>query len=408
MTPTEPSRSAPGRGSLPTLLAVVFVDLLGFSLILPLLPFYAETFGASPAVVGFLVASYAAAQLVGAPILGKLSDRFGRRPVLIVSVIGTGIGFLIFGLATTLWVLFASRLLDGLTGGNISVAQAYVADVSSPEDRARNFGLIGAAFGLGFIVGPAMGGFLSRWGYQLPAFIAAGMAFTNAVAVFFFLPESKPKEARATRDRSGGAQSSFRFLWSGDRASGLLWTRFYFALAFVTLQTIFALHAQYRLGLSAEATGYVLGYVGVLIVLVQGGAVGPLSKRFPEPLLLLWCIGLMAVGLLAWGFASTIPALLLSQIPIALSGGVFGAVANGALSKSVPGSEVGAVLGVGTSLESVTRVVAPSLGGVLLGDLGTWAPGVFGTVVLVLLFPYARRALARSRAVAALDDPSLS
>ncbi|RMH20596.1 MAG: MFS transporter [Gemmatimonadetes bacterium] len=416
----------PAAGSLPILLAVVFVDMLGFSIILPLLPFYAETFGASPAVVGLLVASYAAAQLVGAPLLGGLSDRFGRRPVLVLSILGTAAGFVLFGLAGSLTVLFASRVIDGLTGGNISVAQAYVADVSEPAQRARNFGLIGAAFGLGFVIGPALGGFLSRWGYALPAFLAAGMATLNAVAVWIALPESLPAERRrggaTAAPRAGGRAataegaedgtgrpqaaagattsrppSAFRHLWAGDRAGGLLWLRFYFALAFVTFQTIFALWSQYHLGLDAEKTGYVLGYIGVLIVLVQGGLVGMVARRFREERVLVTCIVVMAGGLAAWAFAPNVPVLLVTLVPLAASGGVFRAVATSALSAAVAADEVGAALGAATSLESLTRALAPSIGGVLLEHYGTWAPGLFGTAVLVLLLPYAIGALRRPR-----------
>jgi len=149
---------------LASIFLIVFIDLLGFGLILPLLPYYAESFGASDTVVGFLVASYAAAQLVGAPLLGRLSDRFGRRPILLVSLLGTLLSFLLLGFAKTLWVLFAARIFDGITGGNISVAQAYISDVTDEKSRAKGLGMIGAAFGLGFIFGPATGGFLSQWG----------------------------------------------------------------------------------------------------------------------------------------------------------------------------------------------------------------------------------------------------
>ena len=187
---------------LATIFAVVFVDLLGFSLILPLLPYYAEKYGATPAVVGLLVASYALAQLIGAPLLGRLSDRYGRRPVLLVSIAGTALGFLLLAFAepiaglfggsnaAVIAVLFLSRILDGLTGGNLSVAQAYITDVTDVKNRAKSLGMIGAAFGLGFIIGPVIGGVLSQWGYALPAFVAAGLATANLIAVYFFLPES--------------------------------------------------------------------------------------------------------------------------------------------------------------------------------------------------------------------------
>jgi DHA1 family tetracycline resistance protein-like MFS transporter len=169
---------------------IVFIDLLGFSIILPLLPFYAETFGASPTVVGLLVAIYAAAQMVGSPILGRLSDKFGRRPILLVSIFGSALGFIFLGIANSLLVLFFARFFDGITGGNISVAQAYITDVTDEKNRSRGLGLIGAAFGLGFIIGPALGGVLSQWGYAVPAFAAAGVAFVNLGMVWFWLPES--------------------------------------------------------------------------------------------------------------------------------------------------------------------------------------------------------------------------
>ena len=194
---------------------VVFVDLLGFGLILPLLPYYADAYGATPIIVGLLTASYAAAQLVGAPLLGRLSDRYGRRPILLVSIFGTFVGFVMLGVAEWLgnglasWLglaasanafilsfLFASRMLDGLTGGNISVAQAYITDVTTEENRAQGLGMIGAAFGLGFIIGPATGGLLSTYGYAVPAFAAAGLALLNLVAVYFYLPESLTPEKR--------------------------------------------------------------------------------------------------------------------------------------------------------------------------------------------------------------------
>src|SRR5512136_2377508 len=180
---------------------IVFIDLLGFGLILPLLPFYAKSFGASELTVGLLLASYSLMQFIGAPVLGRLSDRYGRRPILLVSQFGTFIGFMILGFANALWMLFLSRIIDGISGANISTAQAYIADVSDEKNRAKNFGLIGAAFGLGFIIGPAVGGFLSRFGYQVPAFAAAGLSLLSMVLTYFMLHEPERK-ATARRDFS--------------------------------------------------------------------------------------------------------------------------------------------------------------------------------------------------------------
>ncbi|HEU0049379.1 MAG TPA: MFS transporter, partial [Nitrososphaera sp.] len=180
------------RSPLIVIFTTVFIDLVGFGIVIPVLPFYAEStsFNATPRTIGLLFASYSIMQLIFSPILGRLSDKYGRRPVLLLSIIGTGIGFLVLGFATTIFMLFAGRILDGITGGNISTAQAYIADITTKENRAKGMGLIGAAFGLGFIFGPAIGGILSRWGIHVPFFFAASLCFANAALLYFTLPET--------------------------------------------------------------------------------------------------------------------------------------------------------------------------------------------------------------------------
>ena len=396
---------------------VVFVDLLGFGLILPLLPYYADAYGATPIVVGLLTASYAAAQLIGAPLLGRLSDRYGRRPILLVSIFGTFVGFVMLGVAEWLgnglasWlglaasanafilsILFASRILDGLTGGNISVAQAYITDVTTDENRAQGLGMIGAAFGLGFIIGPATGGLLSTYGYAVPAFAAAGLALLNLVAVYFYLPESLTPEKRMEMATYKSEQPSFslRSLWQAlnrPRVGPLLNIRFFFGLAFSIFQTIFALYALYRLDLDARATGFILTYVGFLSVIVQGFAVGKLSNKFKENHLILVSTLLMAGSLFAWAFTPNVIVLLIIMAPLAFAGGILGTILNSALTKVVYPEEVGGTLGLSASLESLTRVIAPSLGGFLLGQVGTWAPGVLASLIMVWISVYVWRRL---------------
>src|ERR1700741_879763 len=194
------------RSPLIVIFTTVFIDLVGFGIVIPVLPFYAEgtAFNATPRTVGFLFASYSIMQLIFSPILGRLSDKHGRRPVLFLSIIGTGIGFLILGFAKTIWLLFAGRILDGITGGNISTAQAYIADITTKENRAKGMGMIGAAFGLGFIFGPAIGGILSRWGIQVPCFFAAGLCFANSLLLYFTLPETVNAEHPAKNLAGGG------------------------------------------------------------------------------------------------------------------------------------------------------------------------------------------------------------
>ncbi|HSJ56528.1 MAG TPA: MFS transporter [Anaerolineae bacterium] len=403
-----------------TVFVIVFVDLLGFGLILPLLPYYADEYGASATVVGLLGASYAAAQFVGAPVLGRLSDRYGRRPILLVSILGTAAGFLLLGFAdplgralagllpgggstsavntAVLAVLFASRILDGLTGGNISVAQAYITDVTDEANRARGLGLIGAAFGLGFIIGPATGGALSAGGrYAVPAFVAAGLAFLNWLAVLFWLPESLTPEARERmKNQPRGSVISLRELWRAlgrPRFGPLLHVRLFYGLAFATFTGVFALYAQYRLDLTSTQTGYVLAYVGLLSVLVQGLAIGRLTRRFPENHLILAAVALLGASLLAWAFAPNVPVLLLVLAPVALASGVLNTVINSAITKAVYVEEVGGALGAAASIESLTRVVGPSAGGLLLDVLGTWAPGLLAAALLAWLVSFVWRRL---------------
>ena len=374
------------RKRLFSILLVVFIDLLGFSLILPLLPYYAETFNASEFTTGLLIASYALMQLIGAPILGRLSDRYGRRPVLLVSVFGTFIGFLLFGFATSLWILFAARILDGITGGNLSVAQAYISDVTDAKNRAKGLGLIGAAFGFGFIIGPVTGGILSQYGYNVPAFVAAGLALINFILIYAWLPESLTKEKREQLGEQKKPSFTLDALVTALKrpfTGSLLITRFFFSLAFAIFQTIFSLYALAKFNLTARDTGFVLTYVGVLSVFVQGFLVGRLTNRFREDHLITVAVALMAVSLLGWALAPSVFWLLVVLTPTSISGGILNTLLSSTLTKTVAPQEIGGILGLSASVESSTRIIAPILGGALLEKIGTWSPGAFGAIVMI-------------------------
>jgi DHA1 family tetracycline resistance protein-like MFS transporter len=374
-----------------SIILVVFIDLLGFSLILPLLPYYAETFKANNFVTGLLVASYAAAQLIGAPLLGRLSDRYGRRPILIASIFGTFIGFLLLGFAKTLAMLFAARILDGLTGGNLSIAQAYISDVTEAKDRSKGLGMIGAAFGLGFIIGPVTGGFLSQWGYAVPALVAAALSFINLILVYAWLPESLTPEKRTRMDQRKPAVTFGALLQALRRpfTGSLLVTRFFFGLAFAIFQTIFSLYTLTKFNLSAQSTGLILTYVGVLSVVVQGFLVGRITARFREDILIVGCAALMALSLAGWALAPSVIALIVILTPTAISGGILNTLLSSTLTKAVEPQEVGGILGLSAAVESSTRMFAPIIGGALLQQLGTWAPGSFGAIVMAAVFLYA-------------------
>lgn len=410
------------RSRLANIFLVVFIDLLGFGLILPLLPYYAGEYGASQFLVGLLVASYAAAQFIGAPLLGRLSDRFGRRPILVISIGGTALGLLLLGLAAPLGralssfvladptphqaialqngailgVMFISRMLSGLTGGNITVAQAYIADVTDAQNRAKGLGLIGAAFGLGFIMGPAIGGALSVWGYATPALAASALAVVNLVGVILFLPESLTEERKAelagqTRRALISISAMVEEL-AKPRVGPLITIRLFYALAVALFQTMFTLWAKDSLGLTAQATSYLLAYVGLLSVIVQGGLMGQLTKRFSESKLIAWAAVIQAVSLLAWAFTPSVPVLLVVITPMSFSTGVLNTVINSAITRAVPPHEVGGALGIAGALESLSRVVSPSVGGWLLGSVGAWAPGLVAAIIMsgVTVFAWQR------------------
>jgi DHA1 family tetracycline resistance protein-like MFS transporter len=384
---------------------VVFVDLLGFGLILPLLPYYAETFGATPLIIGFLVASYAAASLIGAPVMGRLSDRYGRRLILLLSVAGTFIGYLLLGFAQPIGtffanafgsqevntfiigILFLSRMVDGLTGGNITVAQAYISDVTDESNRSRGFGVIGSAFGLGFIIGPAAGGFLSQWGYNIPAFAAAGLAFLNLISIFFFLPESLTRERRdaiQNQKRPAITLNALIDALNRPKVGPLLLVRFFLMMAFSMFQTVFALFAQHKLNLSSQSTGFFLTYVGLYSVLIQGVGIGMLTKRFKDGRLIIMSLWLMFIGLVGWAITPNVLIMLITILPLAGGGWIANTILTSGISKAVTPDEIGGMLGISNSVESVTRVISPSIGGLLFGGIGVWAPGVFSAVMILL------------------------
>ncbi|MBN1955931.1 MAG: MFS transporter [Anaerolineae bacterium] len=409
-------------------IAFVFVDLLGYSLFLPLLPYYADTLGATPTLIGLLIASNALAQLLASPLVGRASDRFGRRPLLILSIAGTLTSFVLLALveplgnvlaglfpaltagSAALAMLFFSRMLDGLAGGNASLARAYIADVTDEANRAKGMGMIGAAFGLGFVIGPAMGGLLSNWGaaealvaaiglsrYAVPALAAVLLSTLNLVGVVLWLPESLSPERRAELAASPATAITARAMLEGlrrPRYGPLLTTRFFYLLAFSLFTTNFSLYTQYRLGLDDRVTSYILAYVGVLVVLVQGFAIGRLTDRFRETRLIFGGVMLLGLALLAWAVVPNVWLLLVVLAPLALSGGVLNTVTNSAISKAVHREEVGGALGLSEAFNSLGRVIAPAIGGLAIEQLGASSLGLLGAAIMVGVTFFVRRTLA--------------
>ena len=363
------------RSPLIVIFTTVFIDLVGFGIVIPVLPFYAEStmFNATPRTVGLLFASYSIMQLIFSPILGGLSDKYGRRPVLFLSILGTGLGFLILGFATTLWMLFFGRILDGITGGNISTAQAYIADITTKEDRAKGMGLVGAAFGLGFIFGPAIGGILSRWGIHVPFFFAAGLCFANAILLFFTLPETVTKDHPARSSAAGGrgVRQLIRSL-KQPRLAFVLVIYFLFVVAFSIMTTSFSLYVMFRFGYDVQHTGYLFAYVGLIAVVVQGGLIGRLVKRFGELPLVITGALCFSISLFAVPFvgpaAGGLAALLIGGGVFSLGNSLATPALTSLASKSVGPAEQGTVLGVTQSVASLARAVGPFLAAVLINS----------------------------------------
>jgi multidrug resistance protein len=366
------------------LFLTVFLDLVGFGIVIPLLPLYAERFGASPMAVVWLVAIYSLMQFVFAPWWGQLSDRIGRRPVLLIGLFGSAVSYLAFGLAGSLLVLFVARAAAGIMGANIGVAQAYVADITSPEDRAKGMGMIGAAFGLGFIFGPAIGGGLSHFGPAVPFLAAGALAFVNGLMAIRWLAESRPVLTKPVRTQFGfRARFDTLIGFARDGRGGTLMAVFFLVtFAFAALEATFSLWADRRWEFTPAQVAYLFAYIGVLITIVQGVMVGPLVRRLGERRLALVGSAVLSLGLIAIPAAPSIAWLAGALALLALGQGTTMPAISALISRAAPAGEQGRLLGVSQSLSALGRVLGPVWGGIAFARIGIGAPYVTGGLVV--------------------------
>jgi DHA1 family tetracycline resistance protein-like MFS transporter len=390
-----------------TMLSVVFVDLVGFGVIIPLLPFYGQEFHASPWTITTLMSTYSACQLIAAPLWGRLSDRVGRRPVVLVSVTTSVLGYLWLGSADALWMLFAARMLQGLSAGNISVAQAYMADISTPENRAKAMGGLGAALGLGFVIGPAIGGLLAggdpnRLNVALPSYVAAGLSSVALVLAITALRESLPPALRmAARDRPGRVAQIFD-AFGRPRLRQLMILFFTTSVAFAGMESSFALWTYARFGWGPEQVGYTFGMVGIVLVIVQGGLIGPLTRRFGEARTLLGGTISIALGLALMAAARTPPLGIAASCLLALGMGMASPSTSALISREAGAFEQGGILGVNQSVGSFARIVGPAIAGAGFTYAGPSAPYVSGALLMLVSALLAWRIVRRS------ETPALS
>jgi multidrug resistance protein len=360
----------------------VFIDLLGFGIIIPLLPFYAEHFGASALVVGLLSTSFSAAQFLFAPLWGRLSDRVGRRPVILIGLVGSALSYALFAVATSLPLLFVARTLAGIAGANIPTAQAFIADVTTPDKRAKGMGIIGAAFGLGFIFGPAIGGFLSRWGYAAPAWFAAALSIANFAAALILLPESKPAD-RGPAERVGRIEV-FRRALDRPHLPQVLLVFFLVITSFSSFENTFALYSERRFDFNAQTIGYMFAWIGVVLATIQGGVVGRVVARFGEHRIVPAALLLMAVSLALIAFSPTVPVLAVVTGLLAVGMGFNSPSIMSAISQLADPKDQGSTLGLSQSLGSLARIIGPMWGGFVFDHFGIGTPFVTaGALMLV-------------------------
>ena len=359
-----------------TIWTTVALDLVGFGIVVPILGRYAERFGANGLQVGLMFASFSIAQMVFAPILGRISDKVGRKPVIVFSLIGTAIGSFVTGAAGALWVLFLGRILDGASGASVAVAQGAVADIAPPEQRARLMGMMGAAFGVGFVVGPALGGLAALGGPHVPFYLAGTIAAVNAVAAMIRLPETKPDTSHITEKHQRGSALSpalKRFALVG----------FLSMLGFAGFEATFSIWGQKQFGFTEGSASIVFVFVGVTLVAVQGGLIGPLTQRLGSRKLLRIGLSLVAVGLLLLGVTTTWPLLFVALFLLSLGQGISGPSGGALVAELAPVERRGEAIGYQQSTAAFGRVAGPVMAGALFDHVGISAPFLVSGLLII-------------------------
>lgn len=381
------------RPSLTFILITIFVDILGYSMMIPLLPFFVQKQGGGAAVAGALASLYAFLQLFSGPVLGSLSDRIGRKPILLACLFGTAIAYAAFGWADSLLLLFLAVTLDGLTGNNLTTSHAYIADVTTSAERSRGLSLAGAAFGLGVMAGPVLSGFLSGYGLALPAFVAAGIAFANTLYGLLFLPESLPLEKRAHQPVSFNAFAQLKGLFDLRAIRFLLIAIFTLNLAFSGLQTNFPLFSNARFDWTPRQNGFFFAFVGVMAVLVQGFLYARLQPRLGERRLAALGLGFLSLGMAGIALTPSAWTLYLFVAIAALGSGSSIPSLSGMVSARVGESRQGQLMGGMQTLLGLTTIVGPMLAGLSFERIGVSAPYWIGSgLALLALLAFTRAA----------------
>lgn len=376
-----------------TIFAIVFIDLLGFGIVLPLLPYIAETYLASPLTIGLLSATYSFFQFIAGPILGRLSDRYGRKRLLILSQFGSVLGYLLLAFAHSLPLLFLSRVIDGITGGNISIAQAVMADLTTKETRARGMGLLGAAFGLGFMLGPTLGGYLSQFGFAIPAYFAAGIGLLTTLATTLFLKETVNVKAVHHSPKTALTWTELRAVLKTYPIGLLIITFFLVSLGFSGMQGTYALWAQDTFAWGPRQVGYIFGFIGILAILIQVQVLPRAISRFGERTLLKLSLPTLSAGFLLLSLTHTLPLHLFANFLIVLGNSLANPTLSAIATESIDPKEYGETLGLLQSAGSLGRIAGPAAAGEIYTLYGKNTPFQISAAIFLLTSLYLTRNL---------------
>jgi multidrug resistance protein len=382
----------------------IFIDFAGFGIVLPLLPFWAERLGAGAVGVGLILTIYALAQFIFTPVLGIFSDRYGRRPVILASLLIEALSLALSALAGSLAILLVARLIGGLGASNIGSAQAVVADVTPGESRARGMGLMGAAIGLGFVFGPALGGVLAPLGSAVPFWVAMFVALANALLVLHFPPETRHRETAGatvpfTNRGMGGVLAGWRWVLRNPTVARLVVINLLFTVAFSAMEAVFPLFTQHSFGWKAIQNGYIFTFAGIVIVLMQGGLVGRLVKRWGERSLLIAGLVMLAAGLALLSWSTNLALLLVALGIVSIGDGAVTPVVSALLSFASPPTRQGETLGLAQGAAGLGRVIGPLAAGSIFAIGGSGAPFILGSVLVVLAALIALPALSSKHVV---------
>jgi MFS family permease len=366
------------------ILLIQITEVLGFSLILPFLPFYAKEMGANPLTIGLIITSFSLFQFISAPIMGKLSDFYGRKPLLIISQISTFLSFIILGFANKIWLLFLSRIMDGLLGANNSIAQAYWSDISTKEERAKAFGLSGVAFGIGFLIGPAIGGVLSQINFAIPAFLAAAISFITILLTIFLLPETVKKKKLTNFKVTIINIQDFKENFSNPKVSNKLWQFFSYISAQLLFTSSFSIFADKKFAVTPQDVGYILAFIGLTSIILRGFLIQKLINFFGENKLKVIGVALFIVGLVGSALVTQWWMFIFILILFSIGSGLSRPLMMSDISKNVDQNQQGEIMGFTNSLMSIAQIFTPLIGGYLLNILSPNSLPLLSAIFMIM------------------------